>query len=106
MKRPLVRLLRFGIINNQLWGVSMKLFFFLVTTTIVTFALCTRFFSDVKVLAAENKLVESKSTKELMAQFLSHMEALKSFMTSDEKFSDSKNFLTIDTHLKELTLLS
>ncbi len=49
---------------------------------------------------------DAKPTKELMGKFLSQMETLKPYMVSEEKFTDSKNFIEIDSHLKELALLS
>jgi len=56
--------------------------------------------------ADEVKPPSKSTTKELMGKFLSHMEALKSYLVSEEKFADPQNFSTIDSHLKELATLS
>lgn len=49
---------------------------------------------------------EAKSAKNLMQELLYHMTKLKTYMVSEEKFSEPSNFKTIDAHLKEMTLLS
>ncbi len=58
---------------------------------------------------AEEPAPSSKTlgtTKELMGKFLSHMQALKGYIVSEDQFIDKKNFGEIDSHLKELSSLS
>jgi len=42
-------------------------------------------------------------TKVLMGKFLTHMEALKPFFISEEKYMDSNNSQEIEQHLKDLS---
>src|ERR1035438_1746672 len=48
----------------------------------------------------------STQTKELMNKFLSHMSALKKYMSSESAFSDPNNAGDITLHLKELSTLA
>ena len=56
--------------------------------------------------AESHYLVEKKvsiSTKDVMAQFATHLIALKKFMISQEKFNDPKNSFEISNHLQQLS---
>jgi len=78
----------------------MKFFWTLMMCVTLVFVI---YLMNPQAWAAEVKQTE---TKELMGKFLTHMEALKSYLVSEVKFSDPKNYSEIDSHLKDLATLA